>query len=428
MRYNSMMTLRCGLRIAIALAAFGWAGAMPATAARVKVVKSLCEGSPCARDFSNAALTMDLSGQIFGVDDLDGDNRSGSIFRLRLDTVSQLWTYERLYSFCAQANCADGAVPRGKLVVDVDGNLYGTASSGGPTGHGEIFRLSPDGHLGVLYGFCPGNDSCPNGTTPNIGLTYKNASSGALYDGAGWLVGATGAGGSFNGGTAFELAPRTGGWKFKHIKDYQPICTPSAMVMDSKGDVYETLRSGCGPGSISVLRQAGGAWTETPIHLFCQKSNCDDGGDPQGPVLIDQGRIFGTTQFGGTQHMGTLFELDFDGTQWNHRIVHSFCTVQVGKQFCRDGAWPLGGVIADASGNLFGTANGFGSNKGDGTIFEIDAQGGAQVLHVFCGGHSKCPEGSRPIAGLVMDSAGNLLGKTTLDGSQGSGTIFELKR
>src|SRR6185312_12032962 len=204
-----------GLRIALGLALLSWAGATCATAGGVQVIKDLCEGSACDRDFSNAALTMDSSGQIFGVNDLDGDNAKGSIFRLRFNPDRQTWGYKTLYSFCAQADCADGGVPRGRLIADVNGNLYGTASSGGPTGHGTIFRLTPSGQFDVLYGFCPANDSCPDGATPNIGLTYRHASSGALYDGVSPLYGASVQGGSFNGGTAFQLAQSESGWTFK---------------------------------------------------------------------------------------------------------------------------------------------------------------------------------------------------------------------
>ena len=90
-------------------------------------------------------------------DDQDGDNHEGSVFRLRQRAGHDKWTYQTVYSFCAQADCTDGSFPRGRLIADMAGNLYGTTATGGPTGHGEVFRLTPGGAFDVLYGFCPAN-------------------------------------------------------------------------------------------------------------------------------------------------------------------------------------------------------------------------------------------------------------------------------
>jgi uncharacterized repeat protein (TIGR03803 family) len=413
------------LRAALVLVLLAGLGAAPAAAKeKARVIENLCETASCARDFSNVGLTMSPSGDIYGVNDQDGDNHEGSVFRLHQRAGHNKWTYQTVYSFCAQTDCTDGSFPRGRLIADMAGNLYGTTATGGPTGHGEIFRLTPGGAFDVLYGFCPANDSCPDGASPGAALTYPNAASAAFYDGVSPLTGVAYGGGSHNGGTAFQLTPGSGGWSFAVLINYNSACAPEAIVMTTGTDVYETQRMGCetvgsGSGAIMLLQQTTKSWKETVLYAFCAQPNCTDGGDPRGPVVIDgSGAIYGAGDYGGNAG-GTAYKLTFDGKKWKLQLLHTFCS----SPGCHDGEWPMGGLIADANGNLFGTTNGYGNRSRSGTIFEI-GEGGLQTLYEICSG--TCKEGSRPIAGVVMDGAGNLFGKTTMGGTQGSGTVFEL--
>ena len=194
--------------------------------------------------------------------------------------------------------------------------------------------------------------------------------------------------------------------------------------MTNGTDVYETQRMGCetvgnGSGAIMLLQQTTKSWKETVLYAFCAQLNCTDGGDPRGPVVIDgSGAIYGAGDYGGNAG-GTAYKLTFDGKKWKLQLLHTFCS----SPGCHDGEWPMGGLIADANGNLFGTTNSYGNRSRSGTIFEI-GEGDLQTLYEICSG--TCKEGSRPIAGVVMDGAGNLFGKTTMGGTQGSGTVFEL--
>jgi uncharacterized repeat protein (TIGR03803 family) len=113
-------------------------------------------------------------------------------------TSEHKYSYSVLYSFCAQANCADGSYPLGTLIVDASGDLYGIASQGGAQGDGEAFELAPNGGawtLQVVHSFCSQPD-CADGMQPFAGLTHAGASSGESYNGTSPLYGTTTVGGS----------------------------------------------------------------------------------------------------------------------------------------------------------------------------------------------------------------------------------------
>jgi uncharacterized repeat protein (TIGR03803 family) len=150
------------------------------------------------------------------------------------------------------------------------------------------------------------------------------------------------------------------------------------------------------------------------------------------------GNLFGTTlNGGGVGGLGTVFELAKSGTL---TTLYSFCALGGGS--CPDGAGPQAGLLADASGNLFGTTvnGGSGVNAGPyrgGTVFELPktASGFASTLttlYSFCAqGGASCTDGQAPAGGLVADAAGNLFGTTSLGGVHGAppnlaGTVFEL--
>ena len=119
-----------------------------------------------------------------------------------------------------------------------------------------------------------------------------------------------------------------------------------------------------------------------------------------------------------TTGCGTVFQLDTSGTL---TVLHSFTNR-------RDGNHPDAGLIADAAGNLYGTTLS-GGDGGYGTVFQLDPSGTLTVLYSFTGGS----DGRSPVGGLIADAAGNLYG-TTYGGGAGTGcigggacgTVFEL--
>src|SRR5947209_9465123 len=159
------------------------------------------------------------------------------------------------------------------------------------------------------------------------------------------------------------------------------------------------------------------AWTETVLHSFAGGS---DGLDPEGNLIADQsGNLYGTTVFGG----GACKKSRGCGTVFK-LAPDGTETVLYAFHRQADGGWPYGGLVEDAQGNLFGTTSA-GGKSGDGhwgTVFEVTQQGVEAVLHAFQSGS----DGDTPFAGLVLDQAGNLYGTTSSGGRFGFGTVFKV--
>jgi uncharacterized repeat protein (TIGR03803 family) len=153
------------------------------------------------------------------------------------------------------------------------------------------------------------------------------------------------------------------------------------------------------------------AQTYTVLHSFQCFPN--DGQAPLGSLAGDSaGNIYGTTRFGGTFAWGTVYKLSPDGTV---TVLYSFTDGT-------DGAEPMGGVILDSDGNLYGTAARDGFTKG--VVFRLTPDGSLTVLHSFTGN----PDGEFPQAGLLRDANSNLYGTTMQGGSFNAGTVFRVSR
>src|SRR5208337_452888 len=147
-----------------------------------------------------------------------------------------------------------------------------------------------------------------------------------------------------------------------------------------------------GFGTVFELSPNGyGGWNETVLYSF---SGGVDGANPIGPVIFDSvGNLYGTTEFGGPYHnkYGVVFELNPVGASWTETVLHSFAAGG-------DGATPETGLIMDPAGNLYGITE-------DG-VFELSPSGGGwtyQVIYIFAAGGR---------AGLTMDTYGNIFGVT----------------
>jgi uncharacterized repeat protein (TIGR03803 family) len=290
----------------------------------------------------------------------------------------------------------------------------------------------------VLYSFQGGAEGSTDGANPRGGL---------IFDASGNLYGTTEFGGLLNEGTVFELAPAPGAWTETQIFNFTITCQggncqrstgtlPLAdLAFDANGNLYGAASSGgkYGNGTLFQLTPptTGSAWTETIAHNFTGGS---DGAIPLGGVLIvdRKGTLMGTAG-GGSFQCGVVFELTpaVSGTGWTGSVLHAFsCTP--------DGGSPQGDLIHDAAGNVYGTTLIGGTGNcfdGCGTVYMLSPPalpGGAwteTVLYSFLGS----PDGIGPWAGLVRDAAGNLYG-TTYRGGQytsacypvGCGTVFEL--
>ena len=260
--------------------------------------------------------------------------------------------FKILHSFSASG---DGALPMGPLSLDQAGNLYGTAQQGG-SGNGTVFRLrqvQSNWVLNPLYSFSGNND----GADPVSGVTISP--NGILYGTAYWQ-------GSDGLGTVFSLkpppqAPRSAleGWSETVLHSFaggnDGVYPYSNLVFDPAGNLYgTTLTGGNGDGVVFQLTPNGaGGWTEKILYSF---GGGNDGANPYAGVVFDQlGNLYGTTWVGGNgfcsgfrPNCGTVFQLTPSAGGWTENVIYNF-------QNGSDGADPAGGLIVDASGNLYGT-------------------------------------------------------------------------
>lgn len=167
---------------------------------------------------------------------------------------------------------------------------------------------------------------------------------------------------------------------------------------------------------MSLLGASVSAQTETLLHTF---TNGADGGYPQQSGLLPLGGSFyGVTLFGGTNSYGTIFQLSQDSNgNWQETVLYNFTNGA-------DGRYPLGTLIADRAGNLYGVTNSGGAQN-TGTVFELVNSAGTwqlNVLHTFGAGF----DGQNPQGPLVFDASGNLYGTTVLGGGLNSGTVYAL--
>src|SRR5262249_8881298 len=152
-----------------------------------------------------------------------------------------------------------------------------------------------------------------------------------------------------------------------------------------------------------------------------------DGRDPRAGLTADaEGNLFGTTIGGGANGKGVVFEIaKTAGGYGTLATLVNFCSLAN----CADGAFPAADLIADAKGNLFGTSLGGGAHDG-GTVFEITKTAGGYastptILHSFCS-LANCADGLDPQAGLIADAEGNLFDTAQGGGANGFGTVFEI--
>jgi len=173
-------------------------------------------------------------------------------------------------------------------------------------------------------------------------------------------------------------------------------------------------------------------WKERPIYAFCAgHTPCKDGYFP-GPLLVGSaGTLYGPVTLGGANDEGAIFELTYNSASdaWSYQLLYSFCALAN----CADGSQPTGGLLLDGSGNLVGTTRDGGSitspncsYDGCGVAFSVALNGTETVTHKFCA-LTSCPDGFSPVGGLVMDGSGNLFGSARYGGnSANGGTLFEL--
>jgi uncharacterized repeat protein (TIGR03803 family) len=275
-------------------------------------------------------------GWLYGTTSLGGAYGGGTLFRTRNGVIDTLWNF---------GSGNDGAVPNCDLIIDSSGTIYGTTFYGGTAGYGTVFSLAPSGSEWketVLHSF--------------LGTDGGFPASGLIFSGANTMYGTS-------DGSVFQLTQSGGVWTESTI--YNPgDASSSTLVQDSKGNLYGTTMDGgyYTAGTVFELSFSGGVWTKTDLYTFT------GGSDGLWPVaglhLYKNGSLYGTTRQGGAYGAGTLFEVSQTKGAWSEKVLYSFSG---GKS---DGAKPFAAVIVDKYGKIYGTTA-FGGTNGLGTVYEI---------------------------------------------------------
>ena len=354
------------------------------------------------------SLFSDAVGNLFGTTASGGANNAGTVFELAYNG-SGYAAPMTLASFAG----ADGSGPAGSLIADAAGDLFGTTASGGAEGDGTVFELvngaSGYGAPVTLASFTGANGSEPDGSL--------------IMDASGNLFGTTNAGGASNDGTVFEMVKGASGYgapvvlaSFTGANGANPS---ASLVADAAGDLFGTTEAGGanGDGTVFELAKTASGYAAPVVLANFAGAN---GANPYGSLITDVlGNLYGTTSAGGANGDGTVFELVKDGSGYD-------APVTLASFNGANGANPYGDLIADASGNLFGTTGAGGAN-GYGTVFELVkgtfSYGAPVTLASFT-----ATNGAYPYNSLITDASGNLFATTVQGGTANDGTVFELSR
>jgi len=337
-----------------------------------------------------AGLIRDAKGNLYGTTYSGDTFNNGVVFKLNTTGKQTL-----LHSF----DGADGAQPWASVVRDSAGNLYGTAYNGGVSGFGLVFKLDNKGKETRLYSFTGGVD----GANPRASL---------VRDSAGNLYGTTFFGGASGAGTVFEVdttGKETVLYSFKNGADGGYPW--AGLVRDVAGNLYGTAVSG-GASNFGVVFKLDKTGKETVLHSFAGGS---DGMFPASGNLVrdSAANLYGVTPSGGVPGYGVVYKVTKTG---HETVLYTFA----GQA---DGGDPVGGLVRDSAGNLYGTTNysNFGGNAGYGGVFELSPAGQLSVLYNFTGKADGAPTYST----LLRDTAGNLYG-TAYTSNPGLGVVFKL--
>ena len=366
-----------------------------------------------------AGLNKDASGNLYGTASQGGEYGAGTVFRLAYRNSG--WTFTSLYSFLGGIDGIQSIAP---VVIGPNGSLYGTTElggllscNGGRYACGTVFSLRPSTHAtgDVMGGW---------GKTPVYAFPGSTGGArpfaGVTFDSSGNMYGTTYAGGTDGAGTVYQETPSGSGWVESVIYSFSSgtssnACLPYAgVVIDLAGNLYGTASS-CGingNGSVYRLTLSAGGWIETPLYEFTGGA---DGASPYGGLLLDaSGNLYGTTASAGAGS-GTVFELTQSGGTWVYHLIYSFGG-------CCGGPWAA--LTMDHAGNLYGTTLENGAH-GDGNVFKLTPTAGGWVytsLYDFNPPYG----GAHPYSSVTVDSSGNLYGTTWDQGNDGWGTVWEI--
>jgi uncharacterized repeat protein (TIGR03803 family) len=243
-----------------------------------------------------SGLAMDSVGNLYGTTTKGGTSGHGSVFML-IRSKSGVWTEKIIHSFTAEL---EGFTPVAGVTLDSSGNLYGTTSEGGAYGYGTVFELKKATSWGeiILHSF----ENLDDGATPYAGL---------IPGPAGSLFGAATDGGAQGGGTVFRLTPSPGKWHFSVLASIPGWGVSGSfrnLMFDGTNTIYATTHCDGAhkAGTVYKLALVDGKWVYTLLYTF---TGGDDGRFVFSNLVLSGGKLYGTANVGGSDGKGVIFKV-----------------------------------------------------------------------------------------------------------------------
>jgi uncharacterized repeat protein (TIGR03803 family) len=300
-------------------------------------------------------LAFDANGNIYGTTQGGGANGTGTVYQLSPKKGGG-WKEKVIYTFSATG--ADGISPSAGMTIAPDGTMYSTTPDGGAFEAGTVFSLKKTSK-GWRQKVIQNLNGSSNGGYPYEGL---------MMDAAGNLYGAAPTGGSSGQGVIYRLSPTKKGWVDTVLYSFTGKNGDGAglywidLISDTSGDIYGATGFGGtnGTGTVweLVYSKTKKSYSESILYEF-GASGSGDGNNPYGGLAMDSnGNLYGTALNGGSSNLGAFYKLTKHGKTWKETILHSFVGANDGNQ-------PTGNPYMDAKGRLYGmTQTGGKSNLG----------------------------------------------------------------
>jgi uncharacterized repeat protein (TIGR03803 family) len=357
-------------------------------------------------------LIADSHGDLFGTTSGGGPSVVGTVFEI---VKTAAGGYASAPTTLATFNVYDGSEPLAGLLADSNGDLFGTTRTGGALPFtGNVFEVAttPTGYA-----------STPSTLVSFTGDAGEFPEGSLIADSNGNLFGTTSFAGANDGGTVFEIAKTPTGYAstpttLVNFNNADGSFPTASLITDANGDLFGTTRTGGASvtGTVFEIAKTPTGYASTPTTLV-SFDDFVDGGHPVGSLIADShGDLFGTTSDGGPDSDGgTVFEIV--KTPTGFASTPTMLASNLGE--------PDGSLIADANGDLFATTSEGGSDH-LGTVFEIKKTAAGYASAPITLINFNGVNGEQPEAGLIADANGDLFGTTSAGGPNDGGTVFEI--
>lgn len=369
------------LVLALALAALGIPGAHAQTYSDIHDFAALTLDSP----LYSGILAQGRDGNLYGTAPSGGTFGFGGVFK-----ITPTGTFTVIYNFDGAVH---GKTPRGGLTLGTDGNFYGTTSQGGPSNYGNIFQITPAGTLTVLHNFSYTDGGNPY--SPPI-----QGTDGSYY-------GATKAGGT-GSGTIYKITP-SGTFTSLHSFSFAECSNPVApLIQGTDGNFYGACETGGAAGGDGSIIKFTAAGVITVLYSF----DFTHGSQPNCPLVQgSDGNFYGTTTGGGSLDGGVVFKLTPTKVL---TVLYNFDA----KPASVDGKFPDAGLVLATNGSFYGVTDAGGTN-GQGILYKITTAGIYSVLYNFVQ-----TTGSVPQTSLRQHTSGKFYGQANSGGVNSLGVLF----